>query len=250
MQQLLLQALKGDASLKVGGSSFILPPGSFVAWTNVVPIPPTPRPLRQLPEWWTRPGPPTAAEAKPMVDAVHNLVLVLSQLGGRLDSALADLRQDANPAARTLAVVSSGAIDDLRGLTAALEASQPDVRQAAILALRHWIGVDGRRDLQLYRFLQSDRGYTDHQAEDAMMLLHSFSSVAANRPETYDTLIHYLLHEKLSIRELAYWHLSRLVPAGAKDIPYDAAAPLAQRQAAFQKWKQLIPDGQLPPPPK
>ena len=30
-------------------------------------------------------------------------------------------------------------------------------------------------------------------------------------------------------------------------IPYDPAGPAEQRQEAFDRWKKLIPDGQLPP---
>ena len=53
----------------------------------------------------------------------------------------------------------------------------------------------------------------------------------------------------LAVRTLAHWHLVRLVPAG-KEIPYDAAAPAEDRRAAFQRWRDLIPPGQLPPEPK
>jgi len=35
--------------------------------------------------------------------------------------------------------------------------------------------------------------------------------------------------------------------AASKDIAYNAAAPAAEREKAFQAWKVLIPDGQLPP---
>jgi hypothetical protein len=50
------------------------------------------------------------------------------------------------------------------------------------------------------------------------------------------------------VRELAHWHLVRLVAQG-KDIPYDAAGPEGQRQKAFERWRALIPEGQLPPEP-
>ena len=54
-----------------------------------------------------------------------------------------------------------------------------------------------------------------------MQLLHSPFDL--DRPETYDALIAYLRHSRLPVRELARWHLYRLVPAGRK-IVYDAAA--------------------------
>jgi hypothetical protein len=67
-------------------------------------------------------------------------------------------------------------------------------------------------------------------------------------PETYETLIAYLRHDKQPVRELAKWHLDRLAPAG-RSIPFDAAAPPEEREKAYKEWKKLIPDGKLPPPP-
>jgi hypothetical protein len=40
-----------------------------------------------------------------------------------------------------------------------------------------------------------------------------------------------------------------LVPDG-KSIAYDAAAAEGQRLQAIAQWRRLIPEGQLPPPPK
>jgi hypothetical protein len=69
------------------------------------------------------------------------------------------------------------------------------------------------------------------------------------RPETYQTLIDYLDHEKLGIRGLAYWHLSRLVPEGKK-FGYHPADSEKKRLAAAAKWKNLIPEGKMPPKPR
>jgi hypothetical protein len=60
-------------------------------------------------------------------------------------------------------------------------------------------------------------------------------------------LINYLDHSKLAVRQLALWHLVRLVPEG-KAIGYDPAAPAAVRQKAIKEWRQLIPEGKLPQP--
>jgi hypothetical protein len=48
------------------------------------------------------------------------------------------------------------------------------------------------------------------------------------------------------VRELAWWHLYRLAPAG-RSIRYDPAGPDAERDKAQAEWKKLIPSGQLPP---
>jgi len=78
-------------------------------------------------------------------------------------------------------------------------------------------------------------------------LLHS--PFHKDRPETYQTLIEYLRSDRLPVRELARWHLDRLAPAG-RSIAFDAAAPAEERAQAVKKWKELVPEGQLPPPPK
>jgi hypothetical protein len=62
---------------------------------------------------------------------------------------------------------------------------------------------------------------------------------------TYETLIDYLLHDKLAIRQLAKWHLERLVPAG-RDIAYDPAGSGEARHPAYDQWKKLVPNGKLP----
>jgi hypothetical protein len=90
------------------------------------------------------------------------------------------------------------------------------------------------------------RQYSAGQAEIVLQLLHSFSDIDRDRRETYESLIAYLEHDKLPIRELAKWHLYRMV-AAAKDIPYDPAGSEAQRERAVERWRKLLRDGKLPP---
>jgi hypothetical protein len=86
------------------------------------------------------------------------------------------------------------------------------------------------------------------EAEGLLQLLHSFGDEDLARPETYHVLINYLGSERTALRELAYWHLFRLVPAGRK-IGYEPLAPKAQRDAAIKEWRKLIPPGEMPPKP-
>ena len=53
-------------------------------------------------------------------------------------------------------------------------------------------------------------------------------------------------HDRPAVRNLAHWHLVRLAPLETP-IPYDAAAPEAERKAAVQRWREMIPAGELPP---
>jgi hypothetical protein len=91
--------------------------------------------------------------------------------------------------------------------------------------------------------LRDELNYTKAEAETIMQMLHS--PFDRGQAETYETLIAYLKHRKQAVRELAYWHLSRLTTVG-RDIAYDAAAPAAERNKAVAAWKKLIPDGELP----
>ncbi len=75
------------------------------------------------------------------------------------------------------------------------------------------------------------------------------SPFVVEQPETYETLIEYLNHKRLPVRELARWHLYHLAPVG-RDIKYDAAAQPEERAKAAREWKDLIPTGKLPPKEK
>jgi len=65
------------------------------------------------------------------------------------------------------------------------------------------------------------------------------------QPETYKALIGHLDNKLLMIRELAAWHLYRLVPSAIQTIPFNAVDRAACRKAQ-EAWGKL----QLPPPQK
>jgi hypothetical protein len=127
------------------------------------------------------------------------------------------------------------------------DSSRPTVRSAAVLALRRWIGAAPGRDLELYQRLIDRHSYSRAQAETILQLLHS--PFAVDQPETYEALIAYLQHSKLAVRELAWWHLTRLVPTDQRPT-YDAGATPEDRARAVEAWKQHIPTGNLPPKKK
>ena len=164
-----------------------------------------------------------------------------------IDAVVNEFLNSDNPVERGLAVNVLAALDNLDGLAAAVrEAKHPDVWENGVLAFRSWIGRGPGQDQILYKRLVEVSGYKPVHAETVMQLLHSFGEDDMAQPETYEILVMYLNHEKLAIRGLAHWHLVRLVPEGKK-IAYDAAAPEAQRQKAFEQWRALVPPGQLPP---
>jgi hypothetical protein len=162
-----------------------------------------------------------------------------------IEEALAGILTEDNVSLRRIAVYGLGALDDLPRLIDALSSSKfPDVRDVSVIALRHWIGRGEGQDMKLYEALVK-KGYSEKYATRVMQLLHSFGDPAKANPATYETLIEFLLSENAAVRQLASWHLTRLVPTAK--ITYDPLASAEDRQAAVAKWKELIPAGKLPP---
>ncbi len=176
-----------------------------------------------------------------------------------IETALAEVVQPTDggqPFHRLLAVRCLAALDDVPDVLNVLEddRSPPEVRVEAIHALRHWIGRGDDQERRLYDAKQRsgillDKKFRPAEAEMILTLLHTFGSQQVAAPETYGWLIDNLRHERLALRELAYWHLSRLAPAG-RAIAYNPADGVEQRDRAYEQWKKLIPEGKLPPPPK
>jgi hypothetical protein len=149
------------------------------------------------------------------------------------------------PAERKAAVVALGAINDLSGMHSALNSDQTDVREIAVLALRHWLGRDKGHAEQCYDWLTKHEKYSPTQAANIVYLLSGIEEEKRRMPSTYDLLIQALNHGKMPLRVLAHWHLVRLVPEG-KTIAYDPAGSEAQRKQAIDAWRRLIPEGEMP----
>jgi hypothetical protein len=243
---MVITALKGKAYLKAGDEQHLMQAPAVFQWDNLVGQDAKPGKLDKLPTWPD--GLPTTPEAKQMEAAVKRLQKKLQD--DTVEKALADTLASDNKTDRELAVYSYAATNDLTHLAEALsDAKRADVRAAAINAFQHWIGQAIDNDVQLYTFLRKDWMYTPEQAEIVVQLLHGLKESDRDRPETYETLIEYLRHRKRSVRELARHHLHRWVIEGRK-IPYDASNSQEQLDKAVKAWKELIPDGKLPPAPK
>jgi hypothetical protein len=249
---LSFQVLKGQAEVSYAGRQQRLtaPPGpAFLNWDSVSGADNGPQRRETLPDWADK-GASTADAAtvrqiaskylefikdKNPVDALHSLLMsVDAEKGADRSAALT----------REFSVLGLAAIGALPVLADILSTSKdPEVRETVILAMRHWIGSAPGRDLQLYYMLLHYGKYPERHAETVLQLLHS--PFDANDPVTYQTLIAFLQHDRLAIRELARWHLYRLVPQGAS-IAYDSHGTVEDRAKAAREWKQLIPDGEVP----
>jgi hypothetical protein len=256
--EMVLVLLKGGAELSAGSRQFGgmgAPPGAaYFHWDSVAGNDGAPRKLVDLPEWTSKKLPETP-EAKAAVAVLGQIAKEMqlkkpeAVLAGL--PAAADAEKDPVKAGilRRAAVYGSAALDELGPVVDALGDKHADVRDAAVQSLRAWIGRGPGQDRKLYDLLQSDKKFSKGQSATVLDLLHSFGDDDLARPETYEALIAELRHARPAVRELAAWHLYRLVPAG-KDIAYDPTGSDEERTQAYKAWKKLVPDGTVPRPKK
>ncbi len=185
------------------------------------------------------------AARKDLLRALGFLSSQLASSDNRVDVGLANALQSRDFPTRRLVVRSLAAVSDLSSLLEVLDQPQmADLRREAIDALQYWIATDRDND---YRLLdQLKQKYKNKEAEIIMEMMHGFAESEWRRPGLYELLIDYLVNPNTMIRELAHFHLYRLVPAG-RNIPYSASADSQARERAEAQWRALIPPGQLPP---
>ena len=193
--------------------------------------------------------PPTLLPTSPEEIKLHkNLCTWARQMAvGPIDAALEKSLESKNSYERKAAVVVLGALDKLKRLVGVLGGSKhADARDRSVVVLRNFIGRGPGQIEKVYDFLISERDLTDAQAKSALHLLIGFDDEERLQPATYEVLIDCLKHSRMAVRELARWHLIRLVPDGKK-INYDADASPEEQQRAIAEWRALVPAGQLPP---
>jgi hypothetical protein len=197
--------------------------------------------LKKLPDWATGEETERTRKIKALATGFRKTAREKS-VGAAID----ELLHSDDPLARQGAVTLMGATDDLRRLGEALVgAKHADVWDNGVLVLRHWIGRGPGQDQKLYKALTEGARMPASQAETVMDLLHGFSEDDLTHPITYQALLVLLESDRLAIRGLAHWHLTRLAPEG-REFGYDPLAPKEQRQVALKKWQKLIPPGKVP----
>jgi hypothetical protein len=198
--------------------------------------------IKELPAWTRAPGAPKDKSPR----AAARLALRQRLATKDVATALTEGLRASEPAARALAVYGLAAVDDLPAvLRAVTHPKDRELRRAALTALRHWSGQEAEHEVRLYQALVKG-GYKPVEAEVMIGLLHGFARPDLERRETYETLIDYLGNDRPAVRELAAWHLYRLVPK-ARSINYDALGPEGQRKVAQAAWRKLLRAGKLPP---
>jgi hypothetical protein len=181
-------------------------------------------------------------------DQVLPFRLACSRSGSAcIPGVLTEVRESIYEANRSLGVLCLGALDAVPSMVDALEDWQHfEVRWAAIYALEIRISRSADHDGELYRTLTEKKGYSKENATIVWRLLHGFSKAERADPNTYQTLISYLGHDRLPVSELAWRHLAELAPQLAKGIHYDPADAKSRKQA-YESWKKKLPRGTLPP---
>ena len=164
-----------------------------------------------------------------------------------IDKVLDEMLASDSELQRRAAVVILGALDKIPRLFEALnDPKHADERDQAVLVLRHWVGRAPGQATKLYDMGVKLKKVTMVQAKNRLHLLYGFTEQERKEVGTYELLLTYLQHSQVGIRELARWHLVRLVPEG-KAIPFDAGASPEDRARAVARWRALIPEGRLPP---
>jgi hypothetical protein len=245
---------KGHVQLKHGSCEHAMsaPPGpALLHWDNSATVDEAPQKLNVLPEWAD-----TDESTSERALRIKKVIEDFRQAAAKkpIEQALEEFVTSDNPNHRATGVIYMGATDNLDGLAKVLATTKYlDAWDRAVVVIRHWIGRCPGQDQIIYRGLIEKRGYTPAHAETIMQLLHSFGDEDLAQPELYKMLVRFLDQESLGIRGLAYWHLSRLVPAG-KEFGYNPLDPKEKRDKARAQWKKLVEDllarGKLAPRPE
>jgi hypothetical protein len=245
LQHFGVLVVKGRVAVNTGNESYALhaPPGpAQLGWDSTAGS--EVKQLESLPD-----------EVKNLQPADPKLFQQACEITGKLAAGdigknLDELVASDVPLKRRVAVASMSALDDLPRLWGALgNTKHRDVRDQAVHNLRHWIGRHPGQLAKLKDHLVKSKNLSPIEARTIAQLLKGFDERDRHEPVVFQLLIGGLENPSLPIRELSYWNLERLAPAGQK-ISYDAAADEPARRRAVEQWRQLIPEGQLPPSPK
>jgi hypothetical protein len=237
--------LNGSASVNVGGITLALtaPPGpAELRWNSISGVRAQPIKLEKLPDW-ADPNAKLSEQGKKVTETVEKF-----RRSRAIDEAKAidEFLASNDPIEQRIALVTLGGLDEIPKMGKALsEAKSVQEWDFGITILRHWLGRCPGQEQKLYSALIDLRGYTPDQAKTIIQMLFGFSESEVKQAETYEVLIEYLVHEKPGIRNLAAWHLVRLIPEG-KSIPFKPNASVEENEKVYKAWQKLIPRGTLP----
>jgi hypothetical protein len=211
--------VKGGAQLSTQTGRYDLQDMSQFVWSNSGK--PQVIPMDKLPDWWTnkidaKTQVEGAAQLNEMLGALKDFSEALGQTDAALPGVLNQVGESIYPGNRRLGILCLGALDAVPLLVDALrDYKHYEVRWAAIYALERWITHGHDYDAELYRTL-CEKGYSKENATTIRRLLRGISLVERADPNTYQSLIDNLAHDRLAISELAWYRLADLAPQLAR----------------------------------
>ena len=147
------------------------------------------------------------------------------------------LVSDRREAISSLATYTLGLVDDVSMLAKALQSEHEETRLAAIWSLRSWLPSDPNNTALLE--MEVARHFPDEEVADVVALLWGYSLEDARDQTISAQLVAWMDHKDLSIRELAYFHVSRLV---GRTTAHGYRPNLADspRNAALLGWRNHL----------
>lgn len=212
-----------------------------------------PPPQDVLPDGWKKP----VAEINLALKSMEALLSTRSKDGAKpVSVACSEMREEkgAPLAKRLLAVYCLGAVDEVERVLTVLKdetlEGDPD-RKMACKVLTHWAS----RGPDTYKKLADDEGeggllrgagLKPKGAVAARDLFYSLQLEDLRKVETYESLANLLTKQPI-VAELAYWHLTQLVPPGKMPPGFNASLEPALRDAYARKIHEMVEKKQLPP---
>jgi hypothetical protein len=248
---LILVVKKGRVTIRNDLREF--PPmgaSTTFSWNNARGADAGPQPMPQWPEFWEqrvqiRRDAPGGPEMDRALDTLRNKLTANDPAGAMIAEAL-DAAESLS--GRYLAVLCFGAVDDVDYLADCLASERYfEVRDAAVEALRHWLGRGaGQRD-QFRKVLA--KKYSPSETDTILYLTRIPSGEDMRERDTFAIPVDELNNDKLAIRHLAFWHLVRLCNKEMREnkLTYDPTDPPERRELNQKKWQKALQEGKLMP---
>jgi hypothetical protein len=238
---------KGKVQLRIGARTLDLAERSRVVWVNGQQAAPQVDVLKELPEWWSKVPDRKKPEVADVLLSLADWAAALQGSNEVMDTIRTRIQESKDLTMRVVGLVFLAALDGVPILVNFLEDRlHPQVRGTARHAVQAWMTRRPENATDLQGLLEK-QGYAHDKAVLACKLMRPLPPADLDRPETYQELIGYLDHENLLIRDLAFWHLSNLVPDRP---PFDPAGDEKHRRQAIEQWKKRVPPGSVPRPAK
>lgn len=148
---------------------------------------------------------------------------------------IAPVTRDRRASIAALAVETMALTDQHVALVPALNAEHQEARVAAIRGLRAWmLRVPEPEPLLRTEFV---RAFREEHVNRLIRLLWGFTTEDARDPQISQQLVEDLRHDEQAVRELAFFHVSRLTD---RTYDYLPMASSSERRAAAQRWEEYI----------